>query len=71
MVCSDVVCYRGDLPMTRVKNRYKDCMAAIAMHLDDLHATAAAGDRLRDAVQRDWMLSGDHLLDWRRAWMPG
>jgi GT2 family glycosyltransferase len=71
VVCSDIVCYQGDeLPVTRVRNRYKDWVGAIRMHLDDLDATAAAGDALRAAVQRDWMLNGDHLLNWRKAWLP-
>ncbi|MET0331033.1 MAG: glycosyltransferase, partial [Dyella sp.] len=70
VVCSDIACYQDDaLPVTRVRNRYKDWVGAIRMHLDDLDATAAAGDALRAAVQRDWMLSGDNLLNWRKAWL--
>jgi GT2 family glycosyltransferase/2-polyprenyl-3-methyl-5-hydroxy-6-metoxy-1,4-benzoquinol methylase len=70
VVCSDIVCYRGDLPVTRVRNRYRDWMDAIRMHLADLDATAKAGDALRAAVQRDWMLTGDNLVAWRNAWLP-
>jgi len=40
------------------------------MHLSDLDATAKLGDALRDAVQRDWMLTGDNLVAWRDAWLP-
>jgi len=71
VVCSDVTPYQGDLPVTRVKNRYKDWVDAIRMHLADLDATAAAGDALRDAVRQNWMLEGAHLDDWLRAWLPG
>lgn len=71
VVCSDVTPYQGDLPVTRVKNRYKDWVDAIRMHLADLDATAAAGDALRDAIRRDWMLEGPHLSDWLHAWLPG
>lgn len=71
VVCSDIVCYDNDLPVTRVKNRYKDWMAGIRMHLDDMDSTARAGDALRDAVRRHWMLEGQHLVDWRNAWLPG
>lgn len=71
VVCSDVAAYQGSLPVTRVKNRYKDWVDAIRMHLADLDATAAAGDALRDAIRRDWMLEGAHLDDWLRAWLPG
>ncbi len=71
VVCSDVAAYQGSLPVTRVKNRYKDWVDAIRMHLADLDATAAAGDALRDAIRRDWMLEGAHLDDWLRTWLPG
>lgn len=71
VVCSDVRCYQGDrLPVTRVKNRFKDWVDAIRMHLSDLDATARMGDQLRQAVYSDWMLEGDKLELWRRAWMP-
>ncbi|MGE8501850.1 MAG: glycosyltransferase [Pseudomonas sp.] len=70
VVCSDLVCYQGDLPVTRVKNRFRDWVDAIRMHISDLEAAAQAGDRLRDAVCRDWMLEGENLERWRRAWMP-
>jgi glycosyltransferase involved in cell wall biosynthesis len=70
VVCSDIVCYRGDLPVTRVRNRYLDWVEAIRMHIADLDATAKAGDALREAVRRDWMLTGDNLVDWRNAWLP-
>lgn len=70
VVCSDLVCYQGDLPVTRVKNRFRDWVDAIRMHISDLDAAAQAGDRLREAVYRDWMLEGENLERWRRAWMP-
>ncbi|PWK83088.1 glycosyltransferase [Fulvimonas soli] len=70
VVCSDIVCYRGGLPVTRVRNRYKEWVDAIRMHLADLDATARMGDALREAVRRDWMLAGAHLNDWLNAWMP-
>lgn len=68
VVCSDVRCYRGDLPVTRVKNRYKDWVAAIRMHLDDLDAAAVLGDQLRDRVHADWMLDERQLNEWLAAW---
>ena len=58
MICSDVLCYRGDLTATRVKNRFRDWVDAIRMHLADLDATAAAGDALREQVLGNWMLEG-------------
>lgn len=70
VVCSDALPYRCDLPVTRVKNRYKDWVDAIRMHTNDLNATAAAGDALRAAVLKDWMLEGEHLEHWLKAWLP-
>ncbi|WP_242671852.1 glycosyltransferase [Stutzerimonas kirkiae] len=71
VICSDVRCYQGDgLPVTRVRNRFKDWLDAIRMHLSDLDASARQGDELRAAVRRDWMLEGDNLRHWRRVWLP-
>lgn len=70
VVCSDLICYQGDLPVTRVRNRFKDWVSAIRMHLADLDATAKQGDALRAAVRRDWMLEGENLELWREAWLP-
>lgn len=70
VVCSDVGSYRSGLPVTRVKNRFKDWVDAIRMHLDDLDATSRQGDELRSAVLKDWVLEGQRLTDWRNAWLP-
>ncbi|NQD80907.1 O-antigen biosynthesis protein, partial [Pseudomonas sp. CrR14] len=70
VVCSDVLCYQDGLPVTRVKNRFRDWVDAIRLHINDLDASARAGDELRAVVMRDWVLEGDKLLDWRRAWLP-
>ncbi|WP_233787540.1 glycosyltransferase family 2 protein [Pseudomonas yangonensis] len=71
VICSDVLCYQNsNLPVTLVKNRFRDWVEAIRMHLADLDETARLGDRLRGAVQSRWMLEGDNLLLWREAWTP-
>lgn len=71
VICSDVRCYREDgLPVIRVKNRFRDWVEAIRMHLADMEATARQGDELRDVVLRDWMLQGDALDAWLKAWRP-
>ena len=71
VICSDVRCYREDgLPVMRVKNRFRDWVEAIRMHLADMEATARQGDELRDVVLRDWMLQGDALDAWLKAWRP-
>lgn len=70
VICSDLRCYEGDLPVTRVKNRYKDWVDAIRMHLSDLDASEAMADALRHAVTSQWMLEGANLDLWRKAWLP-
>lgn len=73
VVCTDIRCYREDgLPVTRVKNRFKEWVDAIRMHIHDLDATARAGDALRAAVRERWMLEGPALDAWLGAWTaPG
>ena len=70
VICSDVRCYQDVLPVTRVKNRFKDWMDAIRLHLADLDATARMGDELRAAVRNEWMLEGKNLEAWRKSWLP-
>jgi len=71
VVCSDVGPYRGnELPVTRVRNRHRDWVGAIREHLAAPDARAAAGDALRAAVHRDWMLAGAGLAEWQAAWLP-
>ena len=68
VVCSDSIAYRGDLPVTRVRNRFRDWVDAIRMHINDLDATERAGDVLRDRVRQDWMLDEIGREQWRSAW---
>jgi GT2 family glycosyltransferase len=70
VVCTDIRCYQGDLPVTRVKNRFRDWVEAIRMHIHDLDATAKQGDALKAAVLNNWMLEGGNLELWRKAWLP-
>ena len=72
VIASDIRCYQGynDLPVTLVKNRFRDWVEAIRMHIADLDATAKAGDALRNAVLNGWMLEGENLSNWRKAWLP-
>ena len=70
VVCSDVRCYAGDLPVTRVKNRYRDWVDAIRMHLSDADASAAQGKALQQAVRDHWMLDEQGLVSWQQGWLP-
>mgnify|MGYP001074342225 FL=1 len=70
VICSDVECYHYDLPVTRVKNRFKDWVEAIEMHLDDPEASRRSGEALRQAIHKDWMLTGEPLRHWMNMWLP-
>jgi hypothetical protein len=70
VICTDIRCYQGELPVTRVKNRFRDWVDAIRMHITDLDATAQQGDALKQSVLQGWMLEGENLELWRKAWLP-
>lgn len=69
VICSNVACYTDDdLPVTRVSNRFIEWRDAIRMHLADPDASARMGAELQTAVRRDWMLTGDNVVEWANAW---
>ena len=71
VVCSDARAYReSGLPITIVKNRFKDWVAAIRMYINDLDEAQRCGDSLRRAVLNNWMLRGSALEQWRDNWCP-
>lgn len=71
VICSNVACYRDDnLPVTRVNNRFIDWREAIRMHLADPDASAKMGMELQAEIRRNWMLTGEALRLWAKAWQP-
>ncbi len=70
IVATNIEPYRCGLPVTLVRNKYKDWLDAIREHLADREGARALGAELRAAIHRDWMLEGDNLLAWRAAWLP-
>ena len=68
VVCSDVLPYEGDLPATRVKNRYKNWREAILEHVNNPEASRQQGLDLQARIASDWMLTGDNLKRWYQAW---
>ncbi|MDD5389985.1 MAG: glycosyltransferase [Gallionellaceae bacterium] len=73
VVCSDLTPYRGDYPVTRVPNRYKNWVEAIRSHVGstmaDRDELARRGDTLREYIHANWLLE-DHLDVWLKAWRP-
>ncbi|MDP2835042.1 MAG: glycosyltransferase [Pseudomonadota bacterium] len=69
VVCSDLTPYRGDYPVTRVPNRYKNWVEAIRSHVADRDELVRRGDALREYIHAEWLLE-EHLDDWLKAWRP-
>ncbi|MEG0860210.1 MAG: glycosyltransferase [Pseudomonas sp.] len=57
------------LPLSRVSNQADDWIRAIRLHLQDREASAALGDTLQSTVRAHWLLEGERLDAWRRAWL--
>ena len=69
VVCTDIVPYQGDLPVTRVSNRPSAWTRAIRERVADREALRREGERLRDVILADWLIDA-HLDEWLRAWLP-
>lgn len=71
VICSNVACYQqDDLPVTRVSNKFIAWRDAIRMHLADPEASAKMGADLQAVVRKEWMLTGENLRLWAKAWQP-
>lgn len=69
VICTDLVTYQGDFPVTRVSNNAQDWIEAIRHTTGDRDILAAKGDTLRSHIQNHWMLE-DNLDKWLEAWLP-
>lgn len=69
VICTDITPYQCNLPVLRVKNRFRDWVAAIRDSLADRDALGRKGAELRQVVLDQWMLD-DHCAEWLAAWLP-
>uniref|UniRef100_E6PMA4 Glycosyltransferase 2-like domain-containing protein n=1 Tax=mine drainage metagenome TaxID=410659 RepID=E6PMA4_9ZZZZ len=67
VICSDLLPYQGDFPVTRVANRFRDWSRALRDAIADRAAMRAQGDALRAKVLAHWMME-DHLDAWLKTW---
>lgn len=67
VVATNFTPYQDGFPVTLVKNRFKDWVAAIRDHINDLDETARRGDALRQVIRENWMLD-KRLNTWLAAW---
>ena len=68
VVCSDITPYQGNLPCKRAKNKFADWHSAILSMTGDLAACRHEGLRLQRVVQASWILDGENLQAWYKAW---
>jgi glycosyltransferase involved in cell wall biosynthesis len=69
VICTDIVTYQGNFPVTRVSNNPQDWIEAIHHTIADSDKLAAQGDALRENIKNHWMLE-DNLDKWLAAWLP-
>lgn len=67
VIATDITPYQCGLPVTLVKNRYRDWVGAIQEHVANRDTLTLKGDQLRNAVKANWLLQ-DHMDEWMRAW---
>lgn len=70
VVCTDIVTFEGDFPVTRVRNSTDDWVSAIRAQIDNRDALAVAGDHMRQHIHEHWLLE-NNLDRWLSAWLPG
>ncbi|MEN3111623.1 glycosyltransferase [Uliginosibacterium paludis] len=71
VIATDLEPYRCGFPVTLVRNRFRDWIAAIEGKLADREALFAEGRALQAFVRAGWMLEGENLLRWRDGWLLG
>lgn len=68
VVCTDFGPYQGDMPVVRVKNRFKDWVDAIRLMLANHDLRLDMAQRLQAEVRANWMLDQAAAAAWCRAW---
>ncbi len=68
VVCTDFGPYQGDMPVVRVKNRFKDWVDAIRLMLANHDLRLDMAQRLQAEVRSNWMLDQAAAAAWCRAW---
>ncbi|WP_086873987.1 glycosyltransferase [Kosakonia pseudosacchari] len=69
IICTDIEPYRCGLPVTLVKNEFSAWVKAIKDHINNPDTLPVLGDKLREAINDNWMLEGELLETWRNAWV--
>lgn len=70
IICSYMPDIYKDLPIVQLPNKHRDWVNMINMHLSDLGASKKQGQRLQEAVAKDWILDNEYLCTWTKIWLP-
>ena len=70
VICSNSRAFsESNLPVTIVKNKYKNWIDAIRGHINDRQYLFSAGLKLKNSVSQDWLLDENQLTYWKSAWL--
>lgn len=69
VIATDCQAYRCGLPVTLVRNRHKDWVAAIEDKIANLDPLRGEGLTLQQEIRDNWMLAGDNLVNWKNGWL--
>ena len=67
VICTNILPYQGDYPVTRVANKTEQWVAAIRDHINNPDEMAQRGDTLRQHIVDNWLLH-NHIDEWIHAW---
>jgi glycosyltransferase involved in cell wall biosynthesis len=70
VICSNTrAFYESNLPVTIVKNKYKNWIDAIRAQVSDRQYLSSAGIKLQHCVTDKWTLDHDQLTNWKSSWL--
>lgn len=67
VICTDILPYQGDYPVTRVANKTEEWVKAIREHINAPDEMERRGEELRQHILQHWLLHR-HIDTWLTAW---
>jgi glycosyltransferase involved in cell wall biosynthesis len=67
VICTDILPYQGDYPVTRVANKTEEWVKAIREHINTPDEMERRGDELRQHILQNWLLH-QRIDTWLTAW---
>ncbi len=67
VICTDILPYQGDYPVTRVTNKTEEWIKAIREHINAPDEMERQGDELRQYILDHWLLH-NRIASWLNAW---